>query len=76
MNMEMVKRLKTAAHYQRQAIRALIPKNMEGHLDVIGKEIKEILKETVIGMASGSGDNASGSGGSGAESNVKKVTID
>ena len=31
----MMKRLKKAAGYQRQAILALLPEGMEGHLDVI-----------------------------------------
>ena len=37
MNKELAKRLKTAVRYQRQAVLALLPEGMEGHLDVIEK---------------------------------------
>ncbi|MEE3399609.1 MAG: hypothetical protein VZR64_09090 [Eubacterium sp.] len=46
-NIEMVSRLKTAAHYQRKAVCALLPEGMESHVDVISNELKLMLKEMV-----------------------------
>ena len=50
MNREMLHRLKTAGEYQKKAIMALLPEPMERHLDVIEKEIKMMVVETVAEM--------------------------
>ena len=50
MNREMLHRLKTAGEYQKKAIMALLPESMERHLDVIEKEIKIMVTETVAEM--------------------------
>ena len=50
MNREMLHRLKTAGEYQKKAIMALLPEPMERHLDVIEKEIKMMVTETVAEM--------------------------
>ena len=50
MSKEMISRLRKAGGYQRQAIRALLPEGMEGHLDVIENEIKKMFEETVTGI--------------------------
>ena len=47
-NIEMVSRLKTAAHYQRKAVCALLPEGMESHVDVISNELKLMIKEMVM----------------------------
>jgi hypothetical protein len=53
MNKEMMGRLKTAAGYQKKAIRALLPEGMEGHLDVIEKEVKMMVAEAAAGFFTG-----------------------
>ena len=45
MNKEMLHRMKIAGEYQRKAIRALFPEEMDKHLDVIEKEMKMIIME-------------------------------
>lgn len=45
MDKEMLYRIKTAGEYQWKALRALFPEEMEGHLDVIEKEIKMMVIE-------------------------------
>ena len=48
MNKDMIKRLKTAAGYQKKAIMALLPESTAGHLEVIGKEMKQMFAELMI----------------------------
>lgn len=48
MNKEMMKRMKTAGEYQKKAIRALFPEEMEEHLDVIEKEMKAMFMEMAM----------------------------
>lgn len=45
MSREMMYRIKTAGEYQKKAIHALFPEKMSRHLDVIEKEIREMLME-------------------------------
>ena len=45
MNKEMLHRIKIAGEYQRKAIRALFPEEMGGHLELIEKEVKMMVKE-------------------------------
>ncbi len=45
--MEMLRRLKTAGEYQKKAMMALLPEQMEKHLDVIEKEVKMMLAEMI-----------------------------
>ncbi len=78
MNSEMVSRLKTAAGYQRQAIRALLPEGMDEHLDVIEKELKSMVAETMTKVMEERAKSACKSDETAdkAESKVKKVTIE
>lgn len=46
MNKEMIHRMKIAGKYQRKAIHALFPEEMDEHLDVIEKELKMIVMES------------------------------
>ncbi|MCR4739296.1 MAG: hypothetical protein K5886_03425 [Lachnospiraceae bacterium] len=46
-NNDMINRLKKAAGYQKQAIRALLPEGMGSHLDVIEGEVKEMVAELI-----------------------------
>ena len=48
MSSEMASRLKVAGDYQRKAIKALFPKEMGGHLDVIEREVKAMLVELIM----------------------------
>lgn len=45
MNKEMLHRMKMAGEYQKKAIRALLPDEMGGHLDVIEKKVKMMVME-------------------------------
>jgi len=48
MNKDMINRLKTAAGYQKKAILALLPESTASHLEVIGKEMKQMFAELMI----------------------------
>lgn len=48
MNKEMIDRLRTAGQYQKKAIRALFPETMNGHLEIIEKELKSMFMEAAI----------------------------
>jgi len=50
MNKEMIHRMKIAGEYQKKAIRALFPKEMDEHLDVIEKELKMMVMEAATGL--------------------------
>lgn len=78
MNKEMLGRIKTAAGFQRQAIRALLPEGMEGHLDVIEGEIKAMFAEAVTKVMTehAAGECKSDATSDKANAKVKKVTID
>ncbi len=89
MNKNVIDRLKTAAGYQRQAFRALLPEGMEGHLDVIGQEMKAMFAELLVGVMSECRENVTrvrtencekprqGSAASDmADAKVKRVTIE
>ena len=71
-------RIKTAAGYQKKAIRALLPAGMDGHLDVIEKEVKVMFAEMAMGFMA---ECMSGTGEKGEPEGVKdkgsrKVTIE
>lgn len=55
MDREVFHRLKTAADYQKKAIRALLPEKMEKHLDVIENEIKSMVLEAAAELVKGCG---------------------
>ncbi len=78
MNKEMLGRFKTAAGYQRQAIRSLLPEGMEGHLDVIEGEIKAMFCEAVTKVMADhvTGECKSDVSEDKANTKVKKVTIE
>ncbi len=78
MNKSILKRLRTAAGYQKQAIKALLPDGMDGHLDVIGGELKSMFCEIMAGMTAECREEPGKEEGSksGSAGNVKKVTID
>lgn len=78
MNKEMFGRIKTAAGFQRQAIRALLPEGMEGHLDVIEGEIKAMFAEAVTKVMADhvTGECKSDATEDKANTKVKKVTIE
>ena len=48
MDKDMLKRIKTAGMYQKKAIKALIPENMNSHLEVIEGEIKAMITEAAV----------------------------
>lgn len=50
MNKEMMRRLRTAGSYQRKALRALFPEEVNSHLDVIEGELKEMFREMALEM--------------------------
>lgn len=48
MNREMIRRLMEARKYQRKALKALFPENMQGHLTVIETEFGAMIKEGLL----------------------------
>ena len=48
MNKNMIKRLKTAAAYQKKAMRALLPESVSGHLETIEQEFKAMAFDLVM----------------------------
>lgn len=48
MDKDMLRRIKTAGMYQKKAIKALIPENMNSHLEVIEGEIKAMITEAAV----------------------------
>ena len=79
MNKDLLKRLKTAADYQKKAILALLPESTAGHLEVIGKELKLMLAEVAVkGIAESAKSEKAGSDqaeSAGRSKGVKKVDI-
>lgn len=77
MNQEMLHRIKTAGEYQRKAIRALFPKEMGEHLDVIEKEMKMMVMETAQELLKNCNKGNTDQNGQNCEqtSKVKKVDI-
>ncbi|SCX14631.1 hypothetical protein SAMN02910339_02025 [Lachnospiraceae bacterium YSD2013] len=79
MNRELRQRIKRASEYQKKAIMELLPKESAGHIEVIAKELKALVKESVIrfgrecafGTGAGAGTDNSGE----TEDRVKKVDI-
>ena len=49
-NVEMINRLRIAAGYQRQAVRALFPESMGNHIEVIENEISAMIMESLMGV--------------------------
>ena len=52
MNKDAFERMKKAKQYQMLAIKALIPEPMAEHVDVIGKEMKEMMIECIFELFS------------------------
>ncbi|MFA9464226.1 MAG: hypothetical protein ACERKN_08010 [Velocimicrobium sp.] len=75
MNEEMKSRIKEAKHYQNLAVKALLPKEAQGHITVIKKEIKAILFECVLELVKQEKAQASTKDREQQEKQIKKVTI-
>lgn len=78
MNKEMLHRLKTAGDYQKKAVRALLPEEMGGHLDVIEKEVKMMAVEIIaelLKIHDHEGDACQKGQNHEQTSKVRKVTI-
>lgn len=50
MSTERLERIMKAREYQKKAIMALIPEQMQGHVEVIEKEVKAIVREEFFQM--------------------------
>lgn len=77
MNKEMLHRMKIAGEYQKKAVRALFPEEMDEHLQVIEKEIKMMVMEIATEWIKQYRDNDHGKNPQENEetSRVKKVDI-
>ena len=79
MNRELRQRIKRASEYQKKAIMELLPKESAGHIEVIAKELKALVKESVIRFgrecAFGTGAGACANNSAETEERVKKVDI-
>ena len=50
MTREYVQRVKKAMEYQKKAVRALLPENVGGHLEVIENEVRAMLFDLAANM--------------------------
>lgn len=77
MNKEMLHRMKIAGEYQKKAVRALFPEEMDGHFQVIEKEIKMMVMEIAAEWIKQCQDSDSGKNPQENEetTRVKKVDI-
>ena len=81
MNRELRQRIKRASEYQKKAIMELLPKESAEHIEVIAKELKALVKESVIrfgrecAFGTGTGADACTDSGAETEERVKKVDI-
>lgn len=77
MNKNMLERIKLAGEYQKKAIWALLPESAAEHVNVIEREMKQLLLEIGSGLVQEIMKPAetAASGKQEAESHVKKVTI-
>lgn len=77
MNKEMLNRIKIAGEYQRKAIYALFPEEMNEHLGVIEKELKMMAIEVMTELLKefSSDDACKNEQGNEKTSRVKKVDI-
>ena len=77
MNKEILHRMKIAGEYQRKAIRALFPEEMEKHLDVIEKEMKMVVMEVAAELLKNcnKGDDCKAEQSREQTTKVKKVDI-
>jgi len=48
MNKELRQRIKRAGEYQKKAIMELLPKESAGHIEVIAREFKALLTESIV----------------------------
>lgn len=48
MNKELIKRLKNAGKYQKMAIKELLPKETNAHLEIIERELKAMVSEAAV----------------------------
>lgn len=79
MNGEQLERLIKAREYQKKAIMALLPDNMQGHVEAIEGEIKSMLKEGILQLLQSGeySDNEQGSNaGRETESSAKAAVSD
>ena len=77
MNKEMLHRMKIAGEYQKKAVRALFPEEMDEHFQVIEKEIKMMVMEIAAEWIKKCQDSDSGKNPQENEetTRVKKVDI-
>ena len=75
MSRELKERLKKAREYQKRAILELLPEGMEGHLEVIGKELRLMAEETLGRAVMGCMGNLGTEEESGNAKKVNKVEI-
>ena len=48
MRKEHVRRVRKAMEYQKKALMTLLPESMEGHLEVIGGEVRKMMLELAV----------------------------
>ena len=70
MNRETRNRIKEAKQYEMLALKALFPKEAQGHIEVIEQEIKAMLMECVLDFVT---QDSKESGTKESEEQVKKV---
>ncbi|RDU21962.1 hypothetical protein [Anaerosacchariphilus polymeriproducens] len=74
MNKDMIRRLQEAKKYEWMAVKALFPESATAHIEVIEKELKEMLMECMLDFLK-SNDEKDKSEQKKEAKDVKKVTI-
>ena len=74
MNKELIQRLKNAGKYQKMAIKELLPKETNAHLEVIERELRAMVTEAAVKWMSEFKDTDEPAKTEGER--VKKVEID
>lgn len=74
-NMAFIEKMMEAKQLEKEALMMFLPENMKGHLEVIGKEVKAMMKECILEMVSDHGTDSGGDGQSPSNNKVKKVDI-
>ncbi len=75
MNLETRSRIKEAKQYEILALKALLPKEAQGHIEVIEKEIKAMVMECVLDFIKQDNTESDRKESDENVQKVKKVTI-
>lgn len=73
---QFIEKIKEAKRLEMEAIMLLVPSDVKPHLEVIGKEIKAIVMETIVNIMKNQGEEASEKDQTERQSKTNKVNIE